>query len=284
MYINLIMCFTPLASIITAIIEFFIAIYLFKRIKNKKLYPLAIFVFLLGLYQLSEFMLCTSVRIELWARIGFISYTFLPIFVYHFLINVSKRKTNLYLYMVPCFFGLLAIFYPNFISYTSCNTFHVTIKSLVFNQNLVLMTLYLFYYSFCPLYGIYIFSKKIKNKDFSIKSKIIMALAPLVMLISLFYYIWSSTYENKISQTWLHTSILIGVCMLTLILISFVLSNKTKKLFYQINAVILATVGVNVSVLYYLIPNITQNFASIFCQFALLYAVACLFIINIIDK
>ncbi|MEA3514781.1 MAG: hypothetical protein U9R34_04855, partial [Nanoarchaeota archaeon] len=202
----IIMCFTPLASIITAIIEFAIASYLFYRIKDKRLYPLAIFVLFLGLYQFTEFMLCKSVNAIIWGRIGFATYTFLPILIYHFFINASGNKIKKYLYAIPFFFASLSLFYPNFISYTSCNTFHVTVENLVFNQNLILMSFYLLYYLCCPAYGIYIFSKKMKYTNEKLSAKLGVLSAPFIVLIALLYYLWSTIYRDNPIQTWLHIS------------------------------------------------------------------------------
>ena len=277
------MCFTPLASIITAIIEFGIASYLFYRIKDKRLYPLAIFVLFLGLYQLTEFMLCRSVNAIIWGRIGFATYTFIPILIYHFFINASGNKIKKYLYAVPFFFASLSLFYPNFISYTSCSTFHVTVESLIFNQNLVLMSFYLLYYVCCPVYGVYIFSKKIKYTNLKLSARLGVLSAPFVLLITILYYLWSTIYEYNPIQTWLHISILITASILMLLLLSLFLCNKSKKIFYQANSVIFAITGVIIVLLYYVIPKITFNYPSIFCQFALLYGFASVLLINSLD-
>jgi hypothetical protein len=277
------MCFTPLVSIITAIIEFGIASYLFYKIKDRKLYPLAVFVLLLGLYQFTEFMLCKSDNTIFWARIGFASYTFLPILLYHFFINASGNKINNFLYTIPAFFTMLALFYPNFINYTSCNAFHVTVESLIYNKNLVLMSFYLLYYLYFPVYSLYIFSKKIRYRDAKLNMRLGVAAAPFAVLVALLYYLWSAIYENNQIQTWLYTSIMIIVSLFILILLSSFLFKRSKKLFYQTNSLILATTGLTIIILYYLVPNITFNYSSIFCHFALLYGIASVLLIDALE-
>lgn len=277
------MCFTPLASIITAVVELIIAFYLFHRIKDRKLYPLAIFVFLLGFYQFTEFMLCTTSNQVIWARIGFAVYTFMPILLYHFFVNVSGNRIKRYFYVIPVLFSILALFYPNFINYTSCNLLHVSVNSLVFNGNLVLMSIYLLYYLVFPLYGVYVFSKSIKSKNNKFANKLTIIAAPLALLSGLIYYFWSSVYEKNQIQTWLQTSIIIVVSILILLLISSFLLKKSKELFYKTNMLVLGTTGIVIISLYYIIPDITLNYSSIFCQFALLYAIASVLLVNALD-
>lgn len=277
------MCFTPIVSIITAIVEFIIALYLFYKIKDKRLYPLAIFVFLLGFYQFTEFMLCISMNYLIWAKVGFAVYTFMPILLYHFFINASGKKIKKYFYGIPIFFSLLALFYPKFISYASCNLLHVSVDSLVFNDNLILMTIYLLYYLIFPVYGLYIFSRKIKSVHNKKSVKFAVIVAPLALLLGLIYYFYSSFYEQNQTHTWLYTSVVIIVSIFILIFISLFLFKKSKKLFYYTNFLVLATTGVTIVLLYYLIPNITLNYSSIFCQFALLYAIASVLIINALE-
>jgi hypothetical protein len=277
------MCFTPLASIITAISEIIISFYLFYKIKDKKLNPLAIFVLLLGVYQFTEFMLCKTLNPILWARIGFTTYTFMPILLYHFFINASGNKIKKYLYLVPLFFSSLSLFYPNFINYTSCNILHVTVESLVFNQNLTLMFFYLLYYFYSPIYGVYIFFKKIRYTNTNLNTKLGVIAAPFTILVALLYYFWSTVYEYNMVRSWLYTSIMIFLIILILILFSSLLFRKSKNLFYQINSLILVTSGTTIILLFYLIPNITLNYSSIFCQFSLLYAVASIFLINSLE-
>lgn len=277
------MCFTPAASLLTASIEFLIAGYLWYRIKDKRLYPIAIFVFLLGVYQLTEFMLCTTSNQIFWARIGFAAYTFMPILLYHFFISASGKRIKYYLYTIPVLFSVLALFHPQFIAYTSCNSLHVTVESMVFNQNLLLMILYLLYYLICPVYGVYVFSKSLKPPYSNLKTKLGVVAAPFALLTALLYYVWSTIVEQNQVQTWLHTATLILISTLLLILLASFLYRKSSKLFFLTNSLILVTTIISITTLYYVIPNLTLNYASIFCQFALLYGLAALLLIIALD-
>ena len=276
------MCFVPIASLVTATTEFGVSAYLFKRIKDKRLYPVAFFVLLLGLYQFTEFMLCRSDTPILWARVGFATYTFMPVLLYHFFMNIGGGKANKYVYLIPGFFSVLALFYPGFISYTSCNLLHVTVQSLVFNKNIPLMFVYMVYYFFFPIKGVYFFSRKTQKKS-NFKVKLGVLLAPLALLGALLFFLWSTIFEANQTQTWLHTSVLMVVGILVLLALYFLARRKNVQVFYMVNSLILATVGVVIVALYFLLPSITLEYSSIFCQFALLYTAAAVLLVDALD-
>ena len=91
------MCFTPTISLTTAIIEFIVVIYLIKRIKDKSLRALPWIILILGLYQLTEFFLCTTDN-QIWPKLGFIMYTFLPILLMQlFLVEILYQQFQDYI-------------------------------------------------------------------------------------------------------------------------------------------------------------------------------------------
>ena len=86
------MCFTPAISLTTALIEFIIATFILVKYK-RYVVPVffAILVYVLGIYQFTEFMLCTTNNAFLWAKLGFITYTFLPAIGLHFAFRLTKK-------------------------------------------------------------------------------------------------------------------------------------------------------------------------------------------------
>ncbi len=111
------MCFTPIVSLSTAIVEFVVAtailVFCRKSLINR-FFPLLIYI--LGFYQFTEFMLCTSNYPFFWAKMGFITYSFLPAVGLHFVMKLTNRKYNyITLYMIPVIFSLMALFKPGFI-------------------------------------------------------------------------------------------------------------------------------------------------------------------------
>jgi len=185
------MCFTPWISVSTTVIEFILAttllIYFKKGVFSKFA---ALFIYLLGFYQFTEFMLCTTSNFNLWARLGFITYTFLPALGLHSALRFLNRKPKLYLiYIVPVFFSLFAILSKNFIFNGSCERFFITVKTTFFNSlngiNLIANTLYWIYYSgfiLTVLIISYLAYKKEKNKT---KKKVLVSVIISILVMTL---------------------------------------------------------------------------------------------------
>ncbi len=112
------MCFTPKVSIATAIIELIFACIIFFRYKKSKIAKFAaLFVLLLGFYQFTEFMLCTTGNTQLWGKLGFITYTILPALGLHLTLKHTKQKLNrLVVYLPMIVFIVVAILETDFIS------------------------------------------------------------------------------------------------------------------------------------------------------------------------
>lgn len=142
------MCFTPTVSLTTAIIEFFVATYILHINKSKLTKGLAIFIYFLGFYQFTEFMLCSTAFPELWARLGFITYTLLPALALHFTLNHVKKKPNLiYIYIIPVIYSLTAIINSNFILNTSCGRYFISVQNIFYNPGYLFpATVYFLYY------------------------------------------------------------------------------------------------------------------------------------------
>lgn len=185
------MCFTPAISLATALIEFAAVILIvIKFKKNKHRIYLASFIFLLGLYQFSEFLLCKNPS-TMWAKLGFIAYNFLPATGLHYWLKFSKRKTyTLIIYFIPVAAALYAIFNKNFITSFTCEKFYIIVKNQLFASPLL------------PIYEIYYFGflalilvqalldlKKEKNRKKKIQmlalaiALIVTILPPIILMI-----------------------------------------------------------------------------------------------------
>ncbi len=190
------MCFSPQISLFTALVEFGSAAFIFLRFKKTIIIKyLSLIVFLLGLYQFSEYMLCTTNDIQLWGTIGFITYTVLPPLCLIFILKYTKinlKKTFL-LYLPAIIFSLIAIFTKNFIITGSCSTIFVTIQNIfVLSNNHQFLTLiyWLYYFSYIMTGCLFIVraikSKKNNNKKriyYIILSAIVLSLLPALILI-----------------------------------------------------------------------------------------------------
>ena len=140
------MCYTPVVSLTTAIIEFILAAILpFKYPKATLKYFFAFFLFMLGLYEFTEFMLCKTGHDIFWVRAGFIVYSFLPALGLHAALFYLKSKINrLALYTVPVALTLIA-FTNDQIWQGTCNTIFITTKTIL-SQHPTLFFIYIAYY------------------------------------------------------------------------------------------------------------------------------------------
>jgi len=192
------MCFTPAISFSTAIIEFFTAIIILVFFKKSRVNLFfTIFLFALGFYQISEFMLCTSLYPMLWAKAGFIIYTLLPAMGLYSTLRIIDRDYKSHklalLYAPAVFFILTAVLNENFIVYASCNEFFVEVGSMLYDSSFLFAAYLAYYFGFLILICIFLYLAIIKEKN-KIKKKIeiailvavIITLLPAIVLILIF--------------------------------------------------------------------------------------------------
>lgn len=115
-YGNKMMCFSPPVMLATFLIEFGLLFYTLWRYQLTTLTRLAtIFLACLGIFQLSEYMLCGGLglgRIE-WVKLGFIAITLLPALGLHMTSVIAKKRTGVLIYAAyasaAAFVGYFAI-------------------------------------------------------------------------------------------------------------------------------------------------------------------------------
>jgi len=180
-------------SLSTAAIEFLAATILlifFKKSMRNRFY--ALFIYALGFYQFTEFMLCTSNSL-LWAKLGFLTYTFLPAMLLHFIIRMTNIKfKNILLYIFPVIFSVISLIEKNFIILGECTRYFVSVQTMVsFAQNKILFFSYVTYYFGFIIFSCFLLNKKYKKERNKIKRIIyflmlIAILATLIPPITLF--------------------------------------------------------------------------------------------------
>jgi len=222
------MCFTPQVSFLIFAIEFILGlIVLWKTPKGKYhgTYVLsALILFCLGLYQFSQFGLCTFNDINLWGRMGFLAYNILPALGLHLAYSLtnSNRRSLYAIYAFPIFFGLAALFLKNFVTSAQCSTVYVIVEHV-----------------WTPLwqniYGVY------------------YALFTILMAIVL----WDAIKKERTVQ-------------------------RRKILWAGLAGLIAFTVPTFVLII--LLPALKLAFPSIFCEFALLFAIFLFYMIGLIEK
>jgi len=179
------MCFSPIISLITAIIEFVVAGYILINYRTKTSKFWAIFIIVLGIYQLTEFLMCYFGPV--FARLGFVTYTILPVLGLHFFIILSRKKLSPIIFYIPwVIFSIIALFAPNFVISESCTLIFENIRTLFFNfqENVIFTIIYLsYYFGFIFITSLIAFNCIKKEKDKKIKKT--YSLAILAVMISL---------------------------------------------------------------------------------------------------
>lgn len=125
------MCYTPPISFATACIEFFLAIYMRVRYKRARMVKFgSVFMMLLGGYQFTEFLLCTTPFTELWTKAGFVIYSFLPAVALHSILFQTRKKITptsiAFIYAMPVIAVLTAMVPDVMVANGVCNTIFVT--------------------------------------------------------------------------------------------------------------------------------------------------------------
>ena len=279
------MCYTSTISLISAVIEFSIVIYLVKIIKDKKLRTLPFFVLFLGFYQLTEFLLCSTNNL-FWARLGFLAYIFLPIILIQLFYDFYHKNLNKLFYIIPIFYAIIALFYPYFITEANCQNFFVSTTNSFMLEHRFMLWIYLGYYALIPFgLAVTIFNQNIHKVNLRIKDirmKIVIFSVPLSVIISELYLMYSLYNNIGPKVSWIVTSLLI---ILTSILITILCFFKIQKNWlYKSFFILMSSSIITTFILYGLFPGFGYSFSSIYCHFALLYSLTSILFVSVVQE
>lgn len=179
------MCFTPAISLSTFLIEFAIATFILFRYKNY-LFPFfwAMIIYVLGFYQLTEFMLCSSSHPFFWARLGFATFSFLPAMILHFALRIVKIKFNKILIYIPPILSAIFVFWDNLITRANCTRFFIETNIYLRWPLTINALLYTIYYFGFILLAIFILIKNARTLD-KIDKKLSYLIVISLLIISL---------------------------------------------------------------------------------------------------
>jgi len=165
------MCFAPWISLSTFIIEILLAIWVFIKGPKKLINQLgAVILILLGLYQLTEFMICLSLHPLFWGKMAHLTYTFLPALGVHWAFALVKEKKRLfYVYILPIIFSALVLSSPLFVKSAECSRYFITV---LFEWNPIWLWCYGLYYGGFILVSAIILMKAIISENNKSKRKI----------------------------------------------------------------------------------------------------------------
>ncbi|MBN2458813.1 hypothetical protein JXB28_00885 [Candidatus Woesearchaeota archaeon] len=180
------MCFSPQISLLTAVVEFILAALIIARFRKSAVARFAaIFIFLLGFYQLTEFMLCTTGDIDAWARMGFITYTFLPALGLHLVFKLSDKMPKAFVFYIPAIiFAGLAAFSKGFVVGGACHSVFISVHLMFLNPsaNSILYLIYGAYYAGFIFLGCFLAGLMLrKEKDEKKRKKMIVGLAAVLL-------------------------------------------------------------------------------------------------------
>lgn len=215
------MCYTPIISLGTAIIEFILAgiLLLFFKKSSIRDYS-AIILYFLGFYQFSEYMLCIYNNPEIWVRFGFIAYSFLPAFGLDCslkLLNKRTIKSIFYTYLIPSIYSIMCI-NSFFVTSSVCNDLFITVNKLYSLDpalNNLLNLIYILYYGLFIVFSgalWYLAYKKEKNKYLK------YALMSYVIGVFLLFgttYLFLSIFPEfgiRFASVFCHFGLFFGVC------------------------------------------------------------------------
>ena len=207
-------CFTPLVSLITFGIELLLALYILFRFKLNKLSRIAVvLILLLGLFQLSEYMICISDIPLLWTRIGTASITLLPILGLHLISYLTKPATKTVLAGYGMGIGIMFVifFIPALNLDSGC-----TGKFIALQTNLLPSIGYAIYYFGFLLFGLWKLTQHLLNGKGDKNAAAWMMVAYFSFLIptAFIYLLYQLTLKGL-------PSILCGFAILTALIITF---------------------------------------------------------------
>lgn len=123
------MCFTPAVSFLTFAIEILMAAWvLYLNPKERINRVSAAVLFFLGMYQFTEWGLCSAGDPFWWGKLGFIFYTTLPALAVHWVYALRDDKRAIWpVHFVSAGFILYALLASDFVNTAECGRFFVKV-------------------------------------------------------------------------------------------------------------------------------------------------------------
>jgi len=175
------MCFAPIISLSTFAVELFLAtIFLLKNTKDRLNRILALVSFLLGFYQLNEYLIC-STGSSIFTRLAMMTTAVLPAIAVSYALIMARKKLSfwwhLLIYSPGIYFAITFSFVNNFSTSAVCDTVFIQYPSL----DLIGSFYLLYYMAYIVGTGVlfYFFAHEAKTKQ----ERILLHLGMLSMAI-----------------------------------------------------------------------------------------------------
>ena len=161
------MCFAPWASLLTFAIEIAMAAWILSRNPKKDLNRISsLILLLLGLYQFSEFRICTSADALFWGRMSHLAYTLLPALGIHWALSLRRIKIKsrdlAWIYIFPAAWMLAVMLSTGFVNSAVCSAYFIQIT---YRWQELAFFAYGMYYSLFILAAMMLLLKGISNEN-----------------------------------------------------------------------------------------------------------------------
>ncbi len=209
-------CLTPLVSFSTFVIEFAFAVYVLYKYKPTSFSRLCVLVLLcLGLFQLSEFLVCTTPYIDLSIKMGYVAITLLPALGLHIINTLTHRWRTLVYISYSCVALLIAaiLFIPQVAILPTCNPNYVS-----YEVNSTFSFFHWLYYVVAMVIGIILLTYSLFKRIGDKKQEKWMILSYLVFIIPSIILL----YANIITNTAL-PSVMCGFAVITAVIFVFII-------------------------------------------------------------
>lgn len=115
-------CFTPEVMLLTFVTEMILALYTFIKYRTSKFgRAVVLTLILLATFQIAEFGICRGTNPLIWAKIGFVAITLLPVLGLYLIYLLDRKAHFLRLgYVFAAGFLMFFIFVPNSIQGAAC--------------------------------------------------------------------------------------------------------------------------------------------------------------------
>ncbi len=219
-------CFTPLVSLLTFLIEISFAFYVFFKYKSTTFTRLCVTTLgALGVFQLSEFLICTTPYVDEFMKVGYICITLLPTLGLHIAYSITKkgRTITILSYAVCALLLFCLLIFPKIAYLTTCNPHYVS-----FETNSIFGFFHYLYYAVFMLAGIIVLLYSIVKTKGNHKAEWWMIISYLVFTVPATALLYLKVIED-ISLP----SVMCGFAILTaIIFVAKIIpthSSKTKK-------------------------------------------------------
>lgn len=160
---SVVYCFTPLAVLVTFLVEFCLSIYVFFKYRKTVFgQVVASLLLCLSLFQLAEYVVCTTdLDSYYWMRMGYVSITLLPALGLH-LVKIINHQKNTYVNWVA---DILAVLLSGIILFSkeSIYGFACTGKFVIFELNTILREVHGVFYGVFLVLAILMMIKHIRS-------------------------------------------------------------------------------------------------------------------------